>query len=112
MPTKTEINPMDNHISFQCADMKEVEKKLQEMKIKHVKRTVEEMGIYVDQLFFHDPDGFMIEVCNCDNLPVVPLAPSASCSLRPANALQQQRTILCSAKADTAPLSSQMLRVP
>ncbi|KAJ0621684.1 hypothetical protein HanRHA438_Chr01g0010771 [Helianthus annuus] len=26
------------------------------------------------RLFFHDPDGFMIEICNCDNLPVVPIA--------------------------------------
>ncbi|XP_057815044.1 glyoxylase I 4 [Cryptomeria japonica] len=112
MPTKTEINPMDNHISFQCTDMQEVEQKLEEMNIKLVKRTVEEMGIYVDQLFFHDPDGFMIEVCNCENLPVVPLAPTASCSLWPTNALQQQRSTFCSAKADTAPLSPQMLRVP
>lgn len=50
-----------------------VEKRLKEMEIPHVKCRVEESGIYVDQLFFHDPDGFMIEICNCDNIPVIPL---------------------------------------
>lgn len=25
-----------------------------------------------DQLFFNDPDGFMIELCNCENLKLVP----------------------------------------
>jgi len=74
MPKKTEINPKDNHISFQCESMSAVEKKLGEMSIKYVRARVEEGGIYVDQLFFHDPDGFMIEICNCDNLPVIPLA--------------------------------------
>ena len=53
--------------------MTTVEKKLMEMGIDHVQRRVEEGGIYADQLFFHDPDGFMIEICNCDNLPVIPL---------------------------------------
>nr|DAD21532.1 TPA_asm: hypothetical protein HUJ06_022995 [Nelumbo nucifera] len=48
-----------------------VERKLKEMGIKYVQRRVEEGGTYVDKLFFHDPDGFMIEICNCENLPVV-----------------------------------------
>ncbi|CAI9114012.1 OLC1v1037483C1 [Oldenlandia corymbosa var. corymbosa] len=74
MPEKTVINPKDNHISFQCESMAAVEKKLIDMEIKYVRQRVEEGGIYVDQLFFHDPDGFMIEICNCDNLPVIPLA--------------------------------------
>jgi len=51
-----------------------VEKKLDEMEIKYVRNIVLEGGIKVDQLFFHDPDSFMIEICNCDSLPVVPLA--------------------------------------
>ncbi|PIA42492.1 hypothetical protein AQUCO_02000146v1 [Aquilegia coerulea] len=82
MSKKTEINPKDNHISFQCESMGAVEKKLKEMGIEHIARTVEEGGISVDQLFFHDPDGFMIEICNCDNLPVIPLAaePIRACS--------------------------------
>ncbi|CAA7403166.1 unnamed protein product [Spirodela intermedia] len=74
MPVKCEINPKDDHISFQCECMATVERKLREMGIPCIQRTVEEGGISVDQLFFHDPDGFMIEVCNCDVLPVIPLA--------------------------------------
>ncbi|KAL5072513.1 hypothetical protein RYX36_011497 [Vicia faba] len=74
LPKKKEINPKDNHISFQCESMGAVEKKLKEMEIDYVRAIVEEGGIQVDQLFFHDPDGFMIEICNCDSLPVIPLA--------------------------------------
>ncbi|CAB4318962.1 unnamed protein product [Prunus armeniaca] len=59
---------------FNGACMVTVEKNLKEMEIEYVKRRVEEGGIYVDQLFFHDPDATMIEICNCDNLPVIPLA--------------------------------------
>ncbi|CAA3030896.1 metallothiol transferase [Olea europaea subsp. europaea] len=73
MPKKTVINPKDNHISFQCENMGTVEKKLGEMEIEYVRQRVEEGGVNVDQLFFHDPDGFMVEICNCDNLPVIPL---------------------------------------
>ncbi|KAJ8550849.1 hypothetical protein K7X08_000219 [Anisodus acutangulus] len=73
LPKKTEINPKGNHISFQCESIDAVEKKLTEMGIKCVRNLVEEEGIYVDQLFFHDPDGFMVEICNCDKLPVIPL---------------------------------------
>ena len=51
-----------------------VEKKLKEMGMEYTRQKVVEGGIEVDQLFFHDPDGFMIEICNCDNLPVIPLA--------------------------------------
>jgi catechol 2,3-dioxygenase-like lactoylglutathione lyase family enzyme len=80
---KREINPRDDHISFQCEDIVQVEKDLQERNIKCTRQVVEEGGIMVDQLFFHDPDGFMIEVCNCEKLPVVPLGTSvASCGLR------------------------------
>ncbi|KAL4589116.1 hypothetical protein LXL04_002018 [Taraxacum kok-saghyz] len=71
---KTEIDPKDHHISFQCESMGAVEKKLKELGIQYKKQRVEECGMYVDQLFFHDPDGFMIEICNCDILPVIPIA--------------------------------------
>ncbi|KAL3747642.1 hypothetical protein ACJRO7_016445 [Eucalyptus globulus] len=83
MPAAGGINPKDSHISFQCESMATVEKKLEEMEIEYVKSRVEEGGIYVDQIFFHDPDGLMIEVCNCDILPVIPLdggAPVLQCS--------------------------------
>lgn len=82
LPKKSEINPRDNHISFQCEDIHAVERKLQEMNMKYVKRIVEEGGIYVDQLFIHDPDGFMVEVCNCENFPVEPIMGSATACLR------------------------------
>ncbi|KAK7325229.1 hypothetical protein VNO77_29388 [Canavalia gladiata] len=93
IPRKTEINPKDNHISFQCESMGAVEKKLKEMEIGYVRATVEEGGIQVDQLFFHDPDGFMIEICNCDSLPVIPLAGGMvrSCSRVNLDVLQQQQ---------------------
>ncbi|KAG2668758.1 hypothetical protein I3760_14G005900 [Carya illinoinensis] len=69
------LDPMDNHISFQCANMEEMEQKLKDLDIKYVKRSVEEdeeKGTAIDQLFFKDPDGFMIEICNCENLKLVP----------------------------------------
>ncbi|TKY71392.1 Metallothiol transferase FosB [Spatholobus suberectus] len=76
---KREINPKENHISFQCSDMKLIMQKLDAMNIEYVTAVVEDGGIQVDQLFFHDPDGYMIEICNCQNLPVLPIS---SCPLK------------------------------
>ncbi|CAO2841281.1 unnamed protein product [Amaranthus hypochondriacus] len=73
IPDVKVINPKDNHISFQCESMGMVEKKLKKMEIEYVKSKVVEDGISVSQLFFHDPDGLMIEICDCNNLPVVPI---------------------------------------
>lgn len=73
LPKKSEINPRDNHISFQCPDILSVEKKLQELDIKYEKRIVEDEGLFVSQLFIHDPDGYMVEICNCENFPVIPV---------------------------------------
>ncbi|XP_062190326.1 glyoxylase I 4-like [Phragmites australis] len=68
-----DLDPMDNHISFQCEDMRVMERRLKEMRIRYMKRTInEEEGSPIDQLFFKDPDGFMIEICNCENLELVP----------------------------------------
>ncbi|CAL5377936.1 unnamed protein product [Camellia sinensis] len=76
VPTKKgRINPKDNHISFQTSDMGLIIQKLEEMNIEYVTAVVKEGGVIVDQLFFHDPDGYMIEICNCQNLPVLPLSP-------------------------------------
>ncbi|MFS7946405.1 putative glyoxalase/Bleomycin resistance protein/Dihydroxybiphenyl dioxygenase [Helianthus anomalus] len=73
-PTKTGvINPKDNHISFQCTDMGLIILKLEKMGIKYVTALVKEGGVEVNQLFFHDPDGYMIEICNCHVLPVLPI---------------------------------------
>ncbi|KAG9443976.1 hypothetical protein H6P81_015316 [Aristolochia fimbriata] len=80
---KGAINPKDNHISFQCSDMRLVMRKLEEMKIEYVTAVVEEGGIQVDQLFFHDPDGYMVEICNCENIPVLPLSAAAAAAACP-----------------------------
>uniref|UniRef100_M1A970 Lactoylglutathione lyase n=2 Tax=Solanum tuberosum TaxID=4113 RepID=M1A970_SOLTU len=67
------LDPMDNHISFQSEDMEGMVQRLEKFKIKYLKRTVgEEEGAAIDQLFFKDPDGFMIEICNCENVKLVP----------------------------------------
>nr|GMD10112.1 metallothiol transferase FosB-like [Ipomoea batatas] len=84
---KGKINPKDNHISFQCSDMDLIIQKLDEIGIEYVTAKVKEGGVIVDQLFFHDPDGYMIEICNCQNLPVLPL--SSSCPLKPKFPTQQ-----------------------
>ncbi|RZC44747.1 hypothetical protein C5167_037697 [Papaver somniferum] len=76
-PMPAKINPKDNHISFQCTNIELVKKRLREMGMKYETALVEEGGIFVDQLFFHDPDGYMIEICNCENIPILPLSASA-----------------------------------
>lgn len=80
------------YVGVKCESMDAVEKKLKDMEIQYVRQRVEEGGIYVDQLFFHDPDGFMIEICNCDNLPVVPLTGemARSCSRHNIQMMQSQ----------------------
>lgn len=76
---KGAINPKDNHISFQTSNMGMIIEKLEEMNIEYATAVVKEGGVTVDQLFFHDPDGYMIEICNCQNLPVLPLS---SCPIK------------------------------
>jgi hypothetical protein len=55
--------------------------RLRDMNLELVTTEVWDGETAVEQLFFHDPDGNMIEICNCENLPVVPLAAAASCCL-------------------------------
>lgn len=58
---------------LQSEDMEGMVHRLEQFKIKYLKRTVgEEEGAAIDQLFFKDPDGFMIEICNCENVKLVP----------------------------------------
>lgn len=59
---------------LQCEDMDAMVKKLEELNIEYMKRTVgdDKNGAKIDQLFFNDPDGFMVEICNCENLKLVP----------------------------------------
>jgi len=58
----------------QCTDVGIVKRRLEAMGMRYATAVVEEGGIQVDQVFFHDPDGYMIEICNCDNLPVLPIS--------------------------------------
>ncbi|KAH1234690.1 Lactoylglutathione lyase [Glycine max] len=71
LPSDTEhLDPQENHISFQiytlsdiCEDLEAMEKKLKEKNVKYMKRTLErEDGTTMDQIFFNDPDGFMVEI--------------------------------------------------
>jgi len=55
-----------------------VEEQLRDLGIPYARQEVVEGGIVVDQVFFHDPDRVMIEVCNCESLPVCPILQSAS----------------------------------
>ncbi|KAK6261006.1 Glyoxalase/fosfomycin resistance/dioxygenase domain - like 2 [Theobroma cacao] len=74
LPSDTDhLDLKDNHISFQCEAMEETERRLKEFNTKYIKRTIEdESGTKIDQLFFNDPDGFMVEICNCEDLKLVP----------------------------------------
>ncbi|KAK6922631.1 hypothetical protein RJ641_010935 [Dillenia turbinata] len=74
------INPKDNHISFQCTDVGIVKKRLEELGMRYVTAVVEDEGNKVDQVFFHDPDGYMIEICNCEKIPMIPIS---SCAFKP-----------------------------
>lgn len=51
------------------------------MGIRYVTAIVEEEGIKVDQVFFSWSNGYMIEMCNCDNISIVAI--SSSCPFKP-----------------------------
>ncbi|GLC47938.1 hypothetical protein PLESTB_000041800 [Pleodorina starrii] len=72
-PRPKTIIPKSCHISFQAANLAEVEDSLVRQGILYVKNLFVEDGVKVGQLFFHDPDNNMIEICNCEVLPVVPV---------------------------------------
>ncbi|KAH7282722.1 hypothetical protein KP509_35G045100 [Ceratopteris richardii] len=104
LPKKKEINPKDYHMSFQtaCQDVDDIAECLEKLGVRYERFHVEENGIVVEQIFFHDPDGFMIEVCTCDNLPVVPLKPVPETSMdRPnhINLICSQQYMHCPAPA-------------
>jgi len=77
-----DIDPRADHISFQADNTGVVEQRLQEFGIRYKKQAVVEGNIRVQQIFFHDPDGHMIEICDCEALPIIPL--SGECSACPA----------------------------
>ncbi|MEW5303098.1 MAG: hypothetical protein WDW38_001422 [Sanguina aurantia] len=65
------IDPQADHISFQAESLAGTEELLKKMGVPYAEALVEEEGLLVRQLFFHDPDYNMIEICNCDVLPIV-----------------------------------------
>ncbi|KAL1223857.1 Glyoxylase I 4 [Cardamine amara subsp. amara] len=73
LPSDTDhLDPMDNHISFQCEDMEALEQRLKEVNVKYLKRTVsDQKDAAIDQIYFNDPDDFIVEICNCENLELV-----------------------------------------
>ena len=79
------------YVTLQCESMETVENKLSKLEIPYVKAFVEEGGILVDQLFFHDPDGLTIEICNCEKLPVITLAGESTVVCKRAGLAIQQK---------------------
>mmetsp|Transcript_27675 Transcript_27675/g.70485 ORF Transcript_27675/g.70485 Transcript_27675/m.70485 type:complete len:216 (-) Transcript_27675:1062-1709(-) len=78
LPRSTTIVPKSDHLSFQAeGGLDEMEARLTGMGLPFVKQQVTEGAVRVTQLFVHDPDNNMIELCNCELLPVVPLEPGA-----------------------------------
>lgn len=73
VPRSSKIDPKADHLSFQADSLVEVEAALRRLGIPFERQQVVEDGIQVQQLFFHDPCNNMIEVCNCDCLPIIPL---------------------------------------
>lgn len=80
IPRSSKIEPKSDHLSFQVDSLEDVAQQLNELGLEFVKTTIEEGGVMVTQLFFHDPDNNMIEICNCDLIPVVPLDTDMICS--------------------------------
>lgn len=69
---KAKLDLLADHISFTCSDLHRVEQQLKSTGIPYAKQTFVEMNITISQLFFKDPGGSgMVEVCNCDCLPVI-----------------------------------------
>lgn len=58
---------------LQSDSLADVKRKLTAWGVPFLQESVVEGGIHVTQIFFHDPDGNMIEICNCDCLPIQPL---------------------------------------
>ena len=76
-PVRSEtINPRGDHISFHSDDIPGVVARLRELSVPFVLADVQEGPILVTQVFFHDPDHNMIEVCDCNKLPITELTPA------------------------------------
>jgi catechol 2,3-dioxygenase-like lactoylglutathione lyase family enzyme len=102
-PRSATINPQADHLSFQSDSLEVVEERLKGMGIEYDKEHVVENGIRVTQVFFHDPDRNMIEICNCDCLPIRPMRSlSHSLSRSLSHPLQLQQGLVCPATPPVA----------
>ena len=54
------INPRDNHVAFAVKDLDAMEEKLQEQGIPYRRNVITDRQIH--QIFFRDPDGWVIEI--------------------------------------------------
>ena len=70
---KTPLDPRKNHVSFQWEDLEAAGQRLVKLGIDVVRQTIVEAGVVVHQIFFHEPDGYMVEICSYTNLWVVPI---------------------------------------
>lgn len=57
-----------NHISFDCYDFVECENRIKEAGIEYKKVYVPEGDRGINQIFFQDPDGHWIELCDCHKM--------------------------------------------
>jgi catechol 2,3-dioxygenase-like lactoylglutathione lyase family enzyme len=79
VPRSPEIVLCADHISFQpSGTLAEIENCLKSHNIIYKMQYVTEGGFIVPQVFFHDPDDNMLEICPCDCLPLVPIQPRHS----------------------------------
>ena len=68
------VDPLSDHISFIADEpLEEITTRLSSLGIDYKEQVIFEGGVILNQVFFHDPDRNMIEICNCDTLPIRPL---------------------------------------
>ncbi|XP_073310018.1 glyoxylase I 4-like [Primulina huaijiensis] len=68
-----------NHVSFVCESVKKsVEFYQQVLGFVLIKRS-SSFDFEGAWIFFHDPDGYMVEICNCQNIPILPIS---SCPIK------------------------------
>jgi catechol 2,3-dioxygenase-like lactoylglutathione lyase family enzyme len=65
-----EITVTADHISFHSSSMEQVKERLQDHGIQYVEDQFYDGPLVIHQIFFHDPNHNMIEVCNCADYPL------------------------------------------
>lgn len=58
---------------LQSRDLRGVKASLKSMGVEYVEQDLVENDVTLNQIFLQDPDYNMIEICNCDNFPILPL---------------------------------------